>query len=93
MQFSQMPHGWGGGPAAAVGTGAVEGFGNQPRGGGLADPADAGQNISVVKAVVVDGVGQGLHQRILPQQIFKILRAVFAGENHILFLFFFFCHR
>lgn len=93
MQFSQMPHGWVVGPPLPSGPVQLRALAISRAVVVLPTPRMPGQNISVVKAVVVDGVGQGLHQRILPQQIFKILRAVFAGENHILFLFFFFCHR
>ena len=43
--------------AAAVFAGAVERFGYNPGGGSFADPADAGQNIGMMQAVVFDGVG------------------------------------
>ena len=65
--------------AVAVGTDTIESLGDQTGGGGFADAADAGQNVSVVQAVVVDGVGRGLHQRFLSQQVFKILRTILAG--------------
>ena len=72
-----------GGAAGSVGADAVERLGDQPRSRGLADPAHAGHQKGMRQPVARDGVGQRADHGLLPDQLGKGLRAVFAREHAI----------
>ena len=82
-QGSQTPQGSIVGPPAPVGADAVQPLGDDPRGGGLADAAHAGQHEGMGDAVGREGVAQGAHHRLLPDQVGEGLRPVFPGEDLI----------
>ena len=69
--------------ALAIGADIVEGTGDQPRGGGLADTAHAGQHIAVVYTTRGNRVTQGADQRFLTDQGVETLWAVFACKNPV----------
>ncbi len=62
---------------------AVQGLGDQPRGRGLSHSADTGEQECVSNPAALDGVGESLYHRVLPNQLVERLRAIFAGENAI----------
>ena len=74
--------GWSG-RRLAVGPDAVEGAGEDARGGGLADAAHAGEHEGVGDAAGGEGVRQRPHHRLLPDQAGEILRPVFARQHAI----------
>ena len=78
--------------AVAVFASTVQCLGNNAGRRSFSDAADAGENIGMMKAVVFNGIGQSLHQRILPEQVVKILRAVFSCQYNVLIIFVFFSH-
>ena len=61
----------------------VQGPGQQAGGGGLADPAHAGEHEGVGDAAGGEGVGQGADHRLLADQVLEALRPVFAGEDGV----------
>ena len=67
----------------AVGADAVERAGDDPRGGGLADAADAGQKERVRDPAGAQRVGQRPDQRRLADQLGQALRPVGPGEHPI----------
>ena len=69
--------------ALPVRADAVERLGDQPRGRGLADAADAGEQERMRDPPALDRIGERLHHRVLADQLGKGLRAVFAGEHAI----------
>ena len=77
---------FGGGAAFAVGADAVQALGDDPGGGGLAHPADAGHHEGMRDPVGRKGVLQGADHRLLPDQVGKGLRAVLAGKDLVGFL-------
>ena len=83
-QGSHTPQGWMVGLGVlAVGADAVQGAGDDARGGGLAHAAHAGQHEGMGDAAGGEGVGQGAHQRLLPDQAGEIGGAVFARQDAI----------
>ncbi len=62
---------------------AVQGLGDEPRGRGLADPANPGEQEGMGNAPALDGVGERRHHRILADQLGEGLRPVLAGEHTI----------
>ena len=62
---------------------AVERLRDQPRGGGLPHPADAGHQEGVRQSAALDRVGQRLDHRVLPDELSKRLRPVFPGEDAV----------
>ena len=50
----------------------VERPGQQPRGGGLADPAHASEHEGVGDAAGGEGVAQGAHHRLLTDQVLEV---------------------
>ena len=70
----------------AVRADAVERAGDDARGGGLAHAAHAGEHEGMGDAAGGEGVGQGAHQRFLPDQAGEIGGAVFARQDAIGFL-------
>src|SRR5690606_39454810 len=62
---------------------AVERLGEDPRDGGLAHPARAGEQERVVDASAVQGIGQRTHHMLLPDQLGEASRAPLAGEDEI----------
>ena len=70
-------------PALPVRPDAVQGLGDEPRGGGLADPAHAGHQECVSQPVPPDRVSQRLHHRILADQGREGLRTILAGEDAV----------
>ena len=76
------------GVAGVVGLGggalrAIERFGEDAGGGGLADAADAGKNIGVRDAVRLDGVRERARDVLLPDDVAERLRAIFSGDDFI----------
>ena len=69
--------------ALAISAGAIQALGQNPRHGGLADAACACEQIGMVQALLGQGIGQRLHDMFLPDQLFKIVRAVFARKDQI----------
>ncbi len=67
--------------ALAVGADAVHALGDDPRGGGLAGAADAGQDEGLRDAVGLERVLQGAHHGVLADQVGKGFGPVFAGQN------------
>ena len=58
---------------------AVQTFGQNPRNGGLADPAGAGEQISVVQAIVIQRIDQCLQHVGLTDHFTEQARTPFAG--------------
>ena len=79
---AQLRHvdGWG---IDLAGQLIIEGAGQNSRRCGFAHPAHAGQNIGLMNAVAVKGIGQCAHHRLLTDEVFKARRAIFAGQNAI----------
>ena len=75
--------GFGGGAASAVRADAVQAFGDDAGGGGLADPANAGHHESMGDPVRREGVLQGADHRLLPDEVGKGGGAVLAGKDLI----------
>ena len=73
----------GGWPALAIRTGAVQPFGDDSRGGGLAGAANAGHDEGLRDPVRGKGVLEGAHHGLLADQIRKRFGAVFACQNLI----------
>ncbi len=69
--------------ALPVRADAVERLGDQAGGRRLADAADAGQQEGVGEPIALDRVAERLHHRILPDQLRKTLRPIFAREDAI----------
>ena len=57
--------------ASSVGADAVQRAGDNARGRGLADPAHAGKHEGMGDAPGAEGVGQGAHHRLLPDQLLE----------------------
>ena len=70
--------------ASAVRSNAVHAFGDDPRGGGFARAADARHDKGLRDAVRLKRVFQRAHHGVLPDQIGKGFRPVFAGEHAVL---------
>ena len=70
-------------PALPVRPGAVQPLGDDPRRGGLADAAHAGQHEGVGDAVRLEGVAQRAHHRLLADQVGEGLGPVLAGEHAV----------
>jgi len=62
---------------------AVERLGEQPRDGGLADAARAGEQERVVDAAGVERVGERPHDVLLADQLGEGARAPLAGEDEV----------
>jgi hypothetical protein len=60
---------------------AVERFGEDPRRRGFAHSTRTDEQVGVGQAFTLDGVAQGAHHGILPENFLEQLRTVFAGEN------------
>ncbi len=69
--------------ALPVRSDAVERLGDQPRGGGLADPAHAGHQEGMGQPLARDRIGQRPDHRILADQLGKGLRSVFARQHAV----------
>src|SRR3546814_13120623 len=70
----------------SVGSGAalaVQALGEDPRNGGLADPAGAGEQVGVVHAARIECVGQRADHVLLPDQFGETLGAPLAGEDEV----------
>ena len=63
---------------------AVQGLGEDAGGRGLADAASAGEEIGVADAVGGDGVGEGLRDLLLADELAEILRPIAAGDDDVL---------
>jgi len=61
----------------------VEGLGEDARQGGLAHPPGTGEEIGVVQAIIVQGVGQRLDHVLLPHQLAERLGTPFARKDLI----------
>jgi len=83
MQLGQTPQGSGVGPPLAVRAGAVQAPGDDPRRGGLADAADAGEHEGMGDAARGEGVPQRAHHRLLADQVGQACRAIAPGENPV----------
>ena len=70
--------------AFAVKSGTVQSFGDNTGRGRFADAADAGKYIGMMQTVVLNRIGKRLYQRILTDQIVKVLRTILAGKDNIL---------
>src|SRR3546814_16496138 len=69
---------------ARVGAGAalaVQALGEDPRNGGLADPAGAGEQVGVVHAARIECVGQRADHVLLPDQFGEKLGAPLARSE------------
>ncbi len=73
----------GGDPALPVRPGAIERLGQDARQRGLADPARAREQISVVQPLRAQGMGQRTDHVLLANQRFEVPGTVFAGEDLI----------
>src|SRR5690606_5352057 len=72
--------------AARLGRGAllaVEGAGERPGGGGLPDPARAGEQEGVVDATAGDGVAQRAGDVLLPHDLVEGRRAVLPCDGEV----------
>ena len=56
---------------------AIDGLGQDSRQRCLANPARAGEQVCVVKPIIVQSVGKRAHNVALPNHLFKFLRAPF----------------
>ena len=72
-----------GGLVDLAGDGIVEGAGENAGGGGLADPAHAGEDIGLVDALERERIGEGAHHRVLADQVVEIRRAIFSRQHAI----------
>ena len=70
-------------PALPVRADAVERLGDQPRGRCLADPAHARHQKGMGQPPAPDRIAQRLDHRILPDQLMKTARSIFAREDAI----------
>ena len=70
-------------PVDLAGDGIVERAGEDARGRGLADAADAGEHVGLRDAAGAEGIGQRPHHRLLADQVGEALRPVFAREHAI----------
>ncbi len=62
---------------------AVEGLGQDARGGGLADAARPGEQVGMGDAVAFQGVDQGLGHRFLADEVGELLRPIAAGQDGV----------
>ena len=62
---------------------AIERLGDEAGGRCLANPAHAGEQESMGDSAALDGVGEGLHHRVLADQLVEGLRPILAGENAV----------
>ena len=69
--------------ALTIGPDTIERPGDDPCGGGLADPAYTGEQPGMGQPVGRDGVDQGPHHGVLADQFGKGLGPVFAGQHLI----------
>jgi hypothetical protein len=69
--------------AGAVRADAIQRLGDQARGGGFPDAANARHQKGVGEPVATDRVAERLHHRILADQLVEALRPIFAGEDAI----------
>ena len=60
---------------------AVQGLGQDAGDGGLAHAPGAGEQVGVVKPLVVECVAQRAHDRVLSDQGIEVARAPFAGQH------------
>jgi len=67
----------------AVCAEAVEALGQQAGAGGLADPADAGEQEGMGHAVLGDGTGEGTGNVLLPREVLEGLRTVLSGQDDV----------
>ena len=67
-------------------AGAVQPLGDDACRGGFAGASDAGHDESMRNAVRLKGVFQGADHRVLPDEVFECVGAVFAGQNLVGFL-------
>ena len=70
-------------PALPVRPDAVQRLGDQPRGRGFADPAYPGHQEGVRQPVTRDGIGEGAHHRLLPDQLGEGLRPILARQHAV----------
>lgn len=63
--------------------GAVEGLGEDARGGGFADPAGADKEKGVGEATLGDGVGEGFDNVFLADEFREGTGAIFPGEDEV----------
>ena len=70
-------------PAIAREAHIVERARDQPRGGGLADPAHAGEHIGLRNAPGGEGIAQGLDHGVLADQLGEDLGPVFARQGRM----------
>ena len=69
--------------AVARGAVIVARAGHDARRGGLADAAHPAQEIGLVDAPEVEGVGQRADQRLLADQVAEVGRAILAGQDPV----------
>ncbi|VVZ97019.1 hypothetical protein HALO32_03134 [Halomonas lysinitropha] len=62
---------------------AVQALGQDPRQGGLAHPAGAGEQVGVVQPPLIQGIDQGALDMLLADQFMKGTRSPLAGQNLI----------
>ena len=72
-----------GGAAIVRGQFIIEGARQNARGRRLSDAADARQNIGLMNAIEVEGVGKGSDHGLLADQIVETGWTIFAGEDAI----------
>jgi hypothetical protein len=65
------------------GVEVIQAFGDDPRDGGLADPARAGEQVGVMQALVVQGVDQSLEHMGLADHFAERARTPFSCKNLI----------
>ena len=61
----------------------IQGACQNPRRGGFADPAHTGQHKAMRDASAVKCIGQGLHHRLLADEVVKIARPIFPRQHLI----------
>ena len=64
-------------------AGAVQAFGEDARDGGFARAARAAEEVGVGDAMGGDGVGKGLGDVLLPDDVAETLRPIFSGDDLI----------
>jgi hypothetical protein len=75
--------GLGGDATLPVRTGAIQALGQDAADGGLADAARAREQVGVVQPALGEGVGQGLHDVLLPHHLREAAWTVLSGQDDV----------
>ena len=72
-----------GGTTLPVFSNAVQGLGNEPRGGGLADPSHPGHQEGMGQPIPLNRIGERAHHWLLPDKFGEGLRPIFARKHTV----------